>query len=74
MELNAAMGLDTQVSTLLAVLMAAAILLLCCIAVVLMVRSRRPDAKMTFLTGLLNAVARSERRPKVRVSHPPNLH
>jgi hypothetical protein len=43
-------------------LTAGAILLICCVAVVLMIRSKQPDPKMTFLTGLLNVAAQSERR------------
>ena len=62
------MGLQTQMPTVPGVLIAGAILLMCGIGVVLMVRSRRPDPKMTFLMDLLNAAADVGTRPGGRRS------
>jgi hypothetical protein len=49
-----------QTPTLTAVLMVCAVLLLCIVGVVLIFESRRPDPKMAFLVGLLNAAIDAE--------------
>jgi hypothetical protein len=53
--------LPAQTVSLTSVLMAGGVLLVCCVGVFLMLKSRRPDPKMIFLMGLLNASADLER-------------